>query len=63
MPVEIEKKYRLTKKQREAIGRRLRKLGASPAEVEFEENTIYRGGASTPAGVHCGCAGLTVARC
>ena len=44
MPVEIEKKYRLTKKQREAIGRRLRNLGASPGEVEFEENTIYRGG-------------------
>jgi adenylate cyclase, class 2 len=44
MPVEIEKKYRLTKKQREAIGRRLRGLGASPGEVEFEENTIYRGG-------------------
>jgi len=44
MPVEIEKKYRLTKKQREAIGRRLRRLGASPGEVEFEENTLYRGG-------------------
>ncbi|HMG73578.1 MAG TPA: class IV adenylate cyclase [Pyrinomonadaceae bacterium] len=44
MPVEIEKKYRLTKKQREAIGLRLRRLGASPGDVEFEENTIYRGG-------------------
>ena len=44
MPVEIEKKYRLTKKQREVIGRRLRALGASPGDVEFEENTIYRGG-------------------
>ena len=44
MPVEIEKKYRLTKKQREAVGRRLRGLGASPGDVEFEENTIYRGG-------------------
>ena len=44
MPIEIEKKYRLTKKQREAIVRRLRKLGASPGELEFEENTIYRGG-------------------
>jgi len=44
MPVEIEKKYRLTKKQREAILRRLRGLGATPGEVEFEENTIYRGG-------------------
>ena len=44
MPVEIEKKYRLTKKQREVIGKRLLKLGVSPGEVEFEENTIYRGG-------------------
>jgi len=44
MPVEIEKKYRLTKKQREALAGRLRRLGALPAEVEFEENTIYRGG-------------------
>jgi adenylate cyclase class 2 len=44
MPVEIEKKYRLTKKAREAIVRRLEKLGSSPREVEFEENTLYRGG-------------------
>ncbi len=44
MPVEIEKKYRLTKKQRDAIVRRLRKLGASPSDLEFEENTLYRGG-------------------
>ena len=44
MPIEIEKKYRLTKKQREAVVGRLRKLGASPGELEFEENTIYRGG-------------------
>ncbi|HMJ25978.1 MAG TPA: class IV adenylate cyclase [Pyrinomonadaceae bacterium] len=44
MPVEIEKKYRLTKKQREAILDRLRRLGASPGDLEFEENTIYRGG-------------------
>lgn len=44
MPIEIEKKYRLTRKQREAIVGRLRKLGASPGELEFEENTLYRGG-------------------
>ncbi len=44
MPLEIEKKYRLTKKQRSAIVRRLRQLGASPENVEFEENTLYRGG-------------------
>lgn len=44
MPIEIEKKYQLTKRQREAIVRRLRKLGATPGEIEFEENTLYRGG-------------------
>ncbi len=44
MPVEIEKKYRLTKKARETIVRRLQKLGSSPGEIEFEENTLYRGG-------------------
>jgi adenylate cyclase class 2 len=44
MPVEIEKKYRLTKRQRDALLRRLSKLGLSAGEVEFEENTIYRGG-------------------
>ena len=44
MPIEIEKKYRLTKRQRDVIVRRLRKLGASPGELEFEENTLYRGG-------------------
>jgi predicted adenylyl cyclase CyaB len=44
MPVEIEKKYRLTKKQRDAVLVRLRRLGASPGELEFEENTLYQGG-------------------
>ena len=44
MPVEIEKKYRLTKKQREAVVDRLRRLKASPGDLEFEENTLYRGG-------------------
>jgi predicted adenylyl cyclase CyaB len=44
MPVEIEKKYRLTKKQRDAVLERLRRLGASPGDLEFEENTLYRGG-------------------
>lgn len=44
MPVEIEKKYRLTKKQREALLDRLRRLQASPGDLEFEENTLYRGG-------------------
>ena len=44
MPIEIEKKYRLTEAQRRAIEDRLRATGASPRPVEFEENTIYRGG-------------------
>jgi predicted adenylyl cyclase CyaB len=44
MPVEIEKKYRLTRKQREDVLGRLRRLNASPGELEFEENTLYRGG-------------------
>lgn len=44
MPVEIEKKYRLTKKQRDALLDRLRRLQALSSDLEFEENTLYRGG-------------------
>jgi adenylate cyclase class 2 len=44
MPIEIEKKYRLTKQQRSAIERRLRDLSLVAGELEHEENTIYRGG-------------------
>lgn len=44
MPIEIEKKYRLTKTERRVIEKRLRQLGYKPRPVEFEENTIYRGG-------------------
>lgn len=44
MPIEIEKKYRLTPGERRAIENRLRGLGYKPKKVEFEENTIYRGG-------------------
>ena len=44
MPIEIERKYRLAKGQRPAIEKRLRELGVSPRPVEFEENTLYRGG-------------------
>jgi predicted adenylyl cyclase CyaB len=44
MPIEIEKKYRLTKRQRQTIERRLRESGATSRPVEFEENTLYRGG-------------------
>jgi predicted adenylyl cyclase CyaB len=44
MPIEIEKKYKLTKKQRRAIEQRMRDMSLVPAELEHEENTIYRGG-------------------
>ena len=44
MPIEIEKKYRLTLKQRRALEQRLHALGLTPGEVEFEENTLYQGG-------------------
>jgi adenylate cyclase class 2 len=44
MPIEIEKKYRLTKKRRVGVERRLHEVGASSKPVEFEENTLYRGG-------------------
>ena len=44
MPIEIEKKYRLTKQQKRSIERKLRQLEVVPSEVEHEENSIYRGG-------------------
>ena len=44
MPLEIEKKYRLTRTQWRALDKRLRELGCQPKPVEFEENTIYCGG-------------------
>src|ERR1043166_2275991 len=44
MPIEIKKKYRLTKSQRRAIEQRLREMSLVPGELEHEENTIYRGG-------------------
>ena len=42
--IEIEKKYRLTKKQRDSVLRRLCEINAKPRGEEFEENTLYRGG-------------------
>jgi adenylate cyclase, class 2 len=44
MPIEIEKKYRLTRKLRQAIERRLQELGTTSRPIEFEVNTLYRGG-------------------
>jgi adenylate cyclase, class 2 len=43
MPLEVEKKYRLTKTQRDAVLRRLPAVGAIAAGEEFEENTLYGG--------------------
>ena len=45
MPIEIEKKYRLTRKQREEVLRRLPQIGAKRKGEEFEVNTLYAGGA------------------
>ena len=43
MSIEIEKKYRLTKKQREEVLSRLPAIGARRVREEFEENTLYAG--------------------
>src|SRR5436853_2239782 len=44
MPIEIEKKYRLTRQLRREIERRMLGMSLVPGELEHEENTIYRGG-------------------
>ena len=43
MPIEIEKKYRLTQKQREEVLNRLPEIGATRERVDFEVNTLYAG--------------------
>lgn len=43
MSIEIEKKYRLTLKQREEVLRRLPEIGARRKGEEFEVNTLYAG--------------------
>ena len=43
MSIEIEKKYRLTKKQREEVLLRLPAIGARRKLTEFEVNTLYTG--------------------
>lgn len=43
MPIEIEKKYRLSKKQREEVLQRLPKMGAKRQGEDFEVNTLYAG--------------------
>lgn len=44
MGIEIEKKYRLKRAERERLCVRLREAGAMCEGVEFEENIIYAGG-------------------
>lgn len=41
--IETEKKFRLTKRQRDAVLRRLPEIGATLKSEEFEENTLYMG--------------------
>ena len=43
MPIEIEKKYRLTGRQRSQLLRKLETIGATRESEEFEENTLYTG--------------------
>ena len=43
--IEVEKKFRLTKRQRDAVVKRLPEIGASLEGEEFEENTLYDGDA------------------
>jgi adenylate cyclase class 2 len=45
MPLEIEKKYRLTPDQRERAANQLALVGAEPFGEEFEVNTLFAGGA------------------
>lgn len=41
--IEIEKKFRLSKRQRDAVLKRLPEIGARLDREDFEENTLYRG--------------------
>lgn len=43
--IEVEKKFRLTKRQRDAVLKRLPEIGAVNEGEDFEENTLYSGGA------------------
>jgi adenylate cyclase class 2 len=44
MRIEIEKKYRLTRKEHERLIRRLRECSAMAVGEDVEENTLYAGG-------------------
>ena len=41
--IEVEKKFRLTKRQRDAVLKRLPAVGAELESEDFEENTLFRG--------------------
>lgn len=41
--IEVEKKFRLTKRQRDAVLKRLPALGAALESEDFEENTLFNG--------------------
>lgn len=43
--IEVEKKFRLTRRQRDTLLKRLPEIGASYEGEEFEENTLYSGAA------------------
>jgi adenylate cyclase class 2 len=45
MPIEVEKKYRLTARQRDEVRVRLAEIGAVREGEEFEVNTLYNGDA------------------
>lgn len=42
--IEVEKKFRLTKRQRDGLLRRLPEIGANLEGEDFEENILYSGG-------------------
>jgi adenylate cyclase class 2 len=46
--IEVEKKYRLTKEQRQTVLERLLEIGAKLKATEFEENTLYAGAGLDP---------------
>ena len=41
--IEVEKKFRLTKRQRDAVLKRLPAIGANLEREDFEENTLFSG--------------------
>ena len=43
--IEVEKKFRLTKRQRDAVLKRLPAVGAEFESEDFEENTLFNGAA------------------